>query len=167
MEQGFFPPNCWGFMAKLDDFILGAVFLEAHFDINKALYCQHKKLFSAELSKSVRRGVEYQGPPRWEMHMKCNLGLLPLLQFCVAKLARHCNIWSAVASTHAAGWPLPQFHIYRYMNALHRSFHNFNKYTVGRVFFPKNFCGHFYSFLAEMSRIPCCGRPESSSSIIW
>ena len=39
--------------------------------------------------------------------------------------------------------------------------------TVGRVFFPQKFCGHCYSFLAEMGRIPCNGRPESSSSIIW
>ena len=38
--------------------------------------------------------------------------------------------------------------------------------TVGRVFFPQNFCGHFYYFLAEMGRIPCYGRPESSSSNI-
>ena len=38
---------------------------------------------------------------------------------------------------------------------------------MGRVFFPKNFCGHCCSFLAEMGRIPCYGRPESSSSIIW
>ena len=114
VEQGSFPPNCWGFMAKVDDCILGAVFLKAHFDINKVLYCQHKKLFSADLSKSVRRGLEYQRrPPRWEMHMKCNLGLLPLLQFCVAKLAWQCNIWSVVAATHAAGWPFPQFHFFR------------------------------------------------------
>ena len=39
--------------------------------------------------------------------------------------------------------------------------------TVGRVFFSQNFCGHCYHFLAEMGKIPCCGRPESSSSIIW
>ena len=42
-----------------------------------------------------------------------------------------------------------------------------NHCTVGRVFFSQNFCDHCYSFLAEMGRIPCCGRPESSSSIIW
>ena len=38
--------------------------------------------------------------------------------------------------------------------------------TVGRVFFPQKFCGHCYFFWAEMGRIPCYGRPESSSSII-
>ena len=37
----------------------------------------------------------------------------------------------------------------------------------GIPFFSQNFCGHCYSFLAEMGWIPCCGRPESSSSIIW
>ena len=41
------------------------------------------------------------------------------------------------------------------------------KYTVRRVFFQTNICGHCYCFLAEMGRIPCCGRPESSSSNIW
>ena len=34
------------------------------------------------------------------------------------------------------------------------------------LLFP-NFCGHCYSLLAEMGRIPSCGRPESSSSNIW
>ena len=39
--------------------------------------------------------------------------------------------------------------------------------TVRRVFFQTNICGHCYCFLAEMRRIPCFGRPESSSSIFW
>ena len=38
--------------------------------------------------------------------------------------------------------------------------------TVRRVFFQTNICGHCYCFLAEMGRIPCCGRPESSGSNI-
>ena len=33
-------------------------------------------------------------------------------------------------------------------------------------FFSQNFCDHCYYFLAEMGRIPCCGRHESYSSNI-
>ena len=38
--------------------------------------------------------------------------------------------------------------------------------TVGRVFSKHLWFAFVIVFLAEMGRIPCCGRPESSSSNI-